>query len=380
MIISYRMENYPKKRGIEKGEPERILIPTIEEMRATKNPFTDHARLIFNTLQLTILELLSTRAQYGGELTISPQQIKDFLLSLQTPDKSFVTGLQSIDDFYTADRSRVPLSPEEHERSMEAIREHRAMPYCDKPSDSVAAQNWKPTAPVIRTSRSGIHLTNVFFDESANSMTIESPEVTTTRVNLAVEPTVGERRVLQDLYKRFCANDILRERGFRMKSLGSRRTDSIIVYCGDKATSAVVGEMARYCADENIGNVPGIAFGLAPLRKDGKTLLNGLRVTDHPASDIGTFNDIQANALHAAFTAFSDETLGSWKPGATLTTADKEQLRRLLGEVRSERAASVALMIQNDYETAIRAQLGTEDSEDPIWNVAFPSHQQETQF
>ncbi len=164
-----------------------------------------------------------------------------------------------------------------------------------------------------------------------------------------------------------------------MKSLGSRRTDSIIVYCGDKATSAVVGEMARYCADENIGNLPGIAFGLTPLRKGPESILNGLRVTEHPTNERGTFNDIQANALHAAFTAFSDKTLGSWTPGATLATADKEQLQKLLSDVRSERAASVALMMQDDYETAIRAQLGIDDDE-PIWNVAFPSYPQENQF
>ncbi len=365
-------ERLPQKPVIEQAKEERIAIPTIEEMRATENPFTDHARLICNTLQLTILELLDSRKKgYTGTQSVSPQDIKDLLQSPHTQDRDFVMSLSSIEDFnqrIRQERRNPVYSSSERERGDKAVKKYRNTPHCRVPSSKEERATWKANAPVILTSDSGEFYTNAYWDESKQRMTVEHPEETTVRVNLAVEPSVHIRRVLEDLYEKLCANPVLQRTGFKMKSLRATVTDAVIIYCGEEGSQAVLGEVARYCIAEQIGNVPGIAFGLAPLKKGNEPILNGLRISLDPDNE--TFNTIQAIALSTAINTWGKVWLEK-----DLGKASVAELEALLQKVRSERAIITAQVLQSDYETALRAECGIPESEDPIWNVAFPDYQ-----
>lgn len=257
-------------------------VPSLQEMKETPNSLQDYRVFLSNFFRLLFLDKQENGYYSAKKIFQSPCVSHPDILEL----------ISSIDELYTwYSDNDFQLSEREKAREEEARRFQKLIPLTrGYETDSYGYYD----TPRIYMSGAGTFFTNIFKDFPTCQSGLMRPEEEDYRVNLALIQNVSNVRVLMDLYDRLILSDVLAKYGFKIKSIGNNRTDAVIVYCGENALSEVVGVVGNYCREENLGAVPGVPFGVRPVKKDGK-VLPGISVTSNPFPY--TFNDLQSAAL-----------------------------------------------------------------------------------
>lgn len=349
-----------KPAGGTQHEKERHWeAPPLRELKETKNNFQDYKTEIVNFFRLLLLtktQGADFSSSTAKDIFQSPRLNEDELFK-SIPSKK---DIPSYNEFWDYNRYKDVRMPErEKTRQDEAMLKLRSIPGTDEIRDADGFS----LAPKIRIQGAGTFLTNIYRAPDKLAM---KPERPTYRVNLALIHNVSNICVWLDLYETLSKNQILSEYGFDIKSLGNDRTDAIIVYCGEKGVTPAITEVGNYCLQENIGHVPGVPFGVAPLAKDGK--FEGLRVTSSPSPY--TFNDLQATALSRACEEFTRDFLKRVKSDKTFADAGEEEFATLHTRL-SWKDDALSKDLEQLYTTELKRLCGTEEVN--LHNLAFPT-------
>lgn len=209
---------------------------------------------------------------------------------------------------------------------------------------------------------SGQYFTNVFSGSTADLM--QSAEMTKVRTYMSIEAGISNVRVLSDLYRAFCEDELLAENGFTMKSFLGLRTDSLIVYSGERGCARVLDIMTDYSTREGVGlSSPGVYLGVKPKDASGNPI-KGISTTFDP--DASTFNLLQSGVLHQALL---DSAIADHQETDDLCDIDN----RTLAEMRKHIADEADPWFQGENEALYLIELkkalgGEVDGH----NLAFP--------
>lgn len=333
--------------------------PTLRELQETENTFEKNKSTVVNFFRA----LLMRRLKDG---------FVDFRFAktlFQSPWLSHAEDFASYEDFEDCVSTAQKLA-EDRMSDDERERERQAQQYARSISgtrNNLTDSAGYYGAPKIYHSRMGTLFTNVYCNVQNGEPVVSSPESRDYRINLGLVGNISNTRVLIDLYQLLCANPVLAQYGFDIKSLGNNRTDAIIVYCGAQGLQAALSEVGEYCITENIGNATGVPFGVKPVTHDGR-VLGGVSVTSTPG-DFMTFNDLQSIALGEAFVDFVNVFLKKrYGVGVTDDNASDAQLESIF-ELCVDSNSEMLKFVEQQY--VAKVQTLCHDTNVDVRNLAF---------